>query len=237
MRLRPLHRDQGGSVYVELLVVVLPFLLLILGIAQLALLYVAGSLTQHAARRAVRAAVVVLDDDPRHYGGAPRNALAGGALASDPLDDLLAGLGLSGDRSGESGAGRARLHAIWAAAAAPLLPLSPALVDDGPSVASALGGGRPESRAAAAARTLRSALSISFPAGPGQSALRDRFAPEDLVTVRVTYVHRCAVPLARHVLCGGAPGGDAPGAGEAGGRFRVLRAEATLPNHGARYAY
>lgn len=69
--------DQRGVVFVEFLIVFLVFLTVILGITQLALIYVGRAVTQRSANAAVRAAVVMLDDDPRCYGGAPRNVATG----------------------------------------------------------------------------------------------------------------------------------------------------------------
>ena len=246
-------RDRRGSINVEFLVVILPFLILILGIIQLVMLYVAATLTQHAADQAVRAAVVVLDDDPRFYGGAPRNSLHGGALASDPVDDYLERLGFGGDRSGTV-TGSARLQAIRGAASMALLPISPPVTpSEKSSVDDVLGGGRPESHAGGSARYNRAAVAVTFPTLPGASVLRDRFDIDDDVTVRVTYLYHCGVPLARYVICD-SPGevrrsadaaelghAERPWASELFGlsdaRFLVIQAEATLPNHGAPYAY
>jgi Flp pilus assembly protein TadG len=90
---------QRGAVHVELLVVFLPILMLVLCLVQLTLIYVGKATTQRAANAAVRAAVVVLDDDPRYYGGAPRNVATGARLeairhaAVIPLSSLSAASG------------------------------------------------------------------------------------------------------------------------------------------------
>ena len=248
-----LVRDRRGSINVEFLVVILPFLMLILGIIQLVMLYVAATLTQHAANEAVRAAVVVLDDDPRYYGGAPRNQLHGGALASDPVDDTIERFGLGGGPSATI-TGSARLQAIRGAASIPLLAISPPVTpSEKSSVADVIGGGRPDSHAGGSARYNRSAVAVTFPEGPGATTLRDRFDIDDDVTVRVTYLYHCGVPLVRYVMCD-SPGevmhsakaaelrhAERPWASELLGlsdaRFLVIQAEATLPNHGAPYEY
>ncbi len=62
--------------YVELLFVILPFMALILGLCQTALLYVGGLAVQRSASVAARAAMVVLDDDPKRY-GTSRNKYSG----------------------------------------------------------------------------------------------------------------------------------------------------------------
>jgi hypothetical protein len=74
MRVSPSER---GVVFVEFLIVFMVFLTIVLGIAQLCLIYVGRAVTQRAANGATRAAVVVLDDDPRCYGGAPRSSAVG----------------------------------------------------------------------------------------------------------------------------------------------------------------
>jgi len=72
---RPLARQGGeGSVAVEMVFVIFPFLILVLGIIQLAMLENGKIVGKRAVNAAVRAAVVILDDDPRRYGGSPRNS-------------------------------------------------------------------------------------------------------------------------------------------------------------------
>jgi Flp pilus assembly protein TadG len=68
---------QCGAVFVEFLIVFPPLLMLILGLVQTGMLYVGHAVTQRSANAATRAAVVILDDDPRYYGGAPRNSATG----------------------------------------------------------------------------------------------------------------------------------------------------------------
>ncbi len=246
-------REQHGSINVEFLVVVTPFLMLILGIIQLVMLQVAATMTQHAANEAVRAAVVVLDDDPRYYGGAPRNSLEGGLLPSDPVDDYIQRLGLGGGPSA-SATGSARLQAIRGAASIPLLAIaSPVGSEERTSVEAVIGSGRPEDLAGGSARYNRAAVAVTFPEFPRARSLRTRFGQDDDVTVRVTYLYHCGVPLIRYVMCdspGDARASDGadelrfaerPWASEvlglSGARFKVIQAEATLPNHGAPYAY
>lgn len=175
---------QRGAIFVEFLIVFLPLLALILCLIQLALIYVGKATSQRAANAAVRAAVVILDDDPRYYGGAPRNAATG-----------------------------ARLEEIRRAAVIPLASLSAATG----TVARAVGLSEPGLGASLA--WADGATTVSFPSGTSVGLESD-------VTVRVTHRFRCGVPLGRWVLCH-----------EGGGQWITLRAEATLPNQGARYAY
>jgi hypothetical protein len=55
----------AGSAYIETLLVFPTLLLLITGIAQMTLIWGGELAVKHSANAAVRAAVVVLDDDPR----------------------------------------------------------------------------------------------------------------------------------------------------------------------------
>jgi hypothetical protein len=66
-----------GAVYVEFLVAFLPVLVFFMSLVQLADLQAASVVVQHAAFMATRAAIVVLPDDPAHYGGAPVNQAVG----------------------------------------------------------------------------------------------------------------------------------------------------------------
>ncbi len=67
--------------YVEFIVILMPMLSLFLGLLQLTYAYVGSAVVKRSANAAVRAAVVVLDDNPAYYGGAPRNSATGARLA------------------------------------------------------------------------------------------------------------------------------------------------------------
>ncbi len=64
---RTLAEDRRGAVYVEFLVAFMPVFVTFLGIAQLADLYAARLVIEHAAVRTARAGAVVFPDDPRNY--------------------------------------------------------------------------------------------------------------------------------------------------------------------------
>lgn len=64
-----LTRDHRGAVYVEFLIAFLPLFIFFECLIQLAGIYSAKLIVQHAASCAARAAVVVLHDDPSEYGG------------------------------------------------------------------------------------------------------------------------------------------------------------------------
>ncbi len=72
-----LRSNTRGAIFIEFLFVVLPFLILLFGLAQTALMYMAGMAVKRSAATGARAAMVVLDDDPARYGGQARNTLGG----------------------------------------------------------------------------------------------------------------------------------------------------------------
>jgi Flp pilus assembly protein TadG len=73
-------RDQSGAVYVEFLIAFLPLFLFFSALVQLGMVQIADLVTKHAAVTAARAAIVVLTDDPKYYGGAPVNQAAGARM-------------------------------------------------------------------------------------------------------------------------------------------------------------
>lgn len=173
----------------EFVIVVMPFLILFLGLTQLALVYGAQLMVEHAASKAVRAAVVILPDDHEEadYGGVAVNTVGGG------------GGGLAAYAQAPEGG---RLEAITNAARYVLAPVSPSLDSLGSdSVASALGESVGASIAAGLLGWTRWAVAVTFPDGEG--GVRTEFGPRDEITARVTFLYRCSVPLARRVMCGG----------------------------------
>jgi len=65
------RRSTAGAVYVEFLIAFLPLFVMFMCLVQLAFVEVANLVTKNAAVTGVRAAVVVLPDDPAFYEGAP----------------------------------------------------------------------------------------------------------------------------------------------------------------------
>ena len=149
---RSLARGTSGAVYVEFLIAFLPFFVMVLGIAQSALMYMAHLVVQHSATVAVRAAIVVLPDDPSKYEDAPLNTVAQGrdARTSAAIDGILGWLGgdsssipsIPGFGGGGGGGGggadpsspqatygrrNARMSAIVDAASIPLMAISPSM--------------------------------------------------------------------------------------------------------------
>jgi hypothetical protein len=104
-----LRDDTRGAVYVEFLIAFLPVFVFFLCLLQLALLFSAKLLVEHAATEGSRAAAVVFGDDARSYdepGGGGQNTLSKAradtvraavliALAPLILDDTVASVGVA----------------------------------------------------------------------------------------------------------------------------------------------
>jgi hypothetical protein len=216
-------RDLRGLVYAEFLISFLPFFLLFVGLVQVGLLAVARIVVHHAAVQAVRAAAVVIDDDPyfdessetrrKHVSNAVHGAEAPGVKAAREL----VGRALPGfDHLRHPGCDR--LERIRGAAYLPLSTLSPSYAQlaswfgdllgaedskHGESVASALDD--PWQRIMTGLAYDRVAAAVTFPEKPSASELRSladiEFADDGVITVRVTYLYACNVPIARDLVC------------------------------------
>jgi len=81
--------DQRGAVYVEMLIAYVPVLAFFFGVLQLADIAAAHLIVQHAASAAVRAAVVVMPDDPVFY--------EGGRDGAEPQDNKRADIERAAD--------------------------------------------------------------------------------------------------------------------------------------------
>ncbi len=270
--------DARGAVYVEFLVAFFPVFMLFLATTQLSLLTAAKLVVQHAATSAVRSAVVILSDDPGELGDAPRGNLTEGDPSSvTNAADLLVTFSVPGAGSGlgaasDDDANRitqrgARMVPIRASAYFPLFALSPdaSVLEGHPAdnVERSLSSDLAR-RAAAAFAYARAATVVSVLDRPGSEQLPERIDRKAPVTVRVTYIMHCGVPLARRLVCNSlsdlvAREASAPDDSDnevvrlvrrfgevedrssferlatSGQRFIVLEAEATLPNQGADY--
>jgi hypothetical protein len=298
-----LARDEHGAAYVEFLLVFPPIFMMFLGMIQAAMMYAANLVVTHAATTASRAAVVVLDDNESAYGDEARNDLTGGGEGESPLDKVdgfleWAGLGSAAAApAAEAGStSGARRSAIRSAASIPLLSVSPSMSQlvGSESVYEAIGGDPAERGLTGAAVYNRTAVAVTFPTERAGTSYKAQFDGNEDVTVRVTYLFHCAVPLVNRIMCddivslktgvpleavrelatrtasGGASPAEiaamlervrdgrarlqraSPGVAEldgaespwlayltavTGARFVILRAEATMPNHGAAYSY
>jgi hypothetical protein len=237
--------DRRGVVMLEFLLAFVPIFVLFLGLLQLALLEVADLVVRHAAVAGARSASVVLYDDPQYYAG----AAVGDASEASPRLAVV------------RGAVQVRMAAI-----APAWPALEAAVDPArrPSVADALGPADAARLGFALFAYLPATLAIAFPREPGSDELLDDLGASDALTVRVTQLVPCAVPVAGALLCrrfdwdGSQLRARSGGAGAqralaelkraplaplqallaaSGLPLAVLRAEATLPAQRADYSY
>ena len=202
VRRRGLLGDDRAVVTIEALLALLPVLLAFLGSVQLAFLAAARLVVTHAAIAAARSAAVVLDDDPRFYGGEPRGHIGDDVPRNTRVEppegrpSTTAPLALLG----ESARGERRISVIRRAAAAPLAVLAP-----DPSEAAGWNG-----RGVSSARTAIGSAGlgrIAFGLGAWERAalLVKVDAPPsgdtDTVGVRVGYLFHCAVPVAARLTC------------------------------------
>lgn len=278
---RGLARDPRGVVYVEFLLAFTPLFVFFLGLVQVSLLAVGALVVRHAAARAARSAIVILEDDPARYGGAARRDLLAIGDTDVAWEERLADvLGSGSVPAAESAAGSrigyggARMAAIARAAHAPLAAITPEpgrilewLGLEDPSVARAFGSSPLRRLIHGLRHHLPLTTAVTLPIAPGAAALHESVVPVGApVTVRVTHLFDCAVPIGAALLCDpiewraglerlGWAGGDstddaafdelrrAPGArdhallAKADARFAVLRSEATLPAQHAPYRY
>jgi Flp pilus assembly protein TadG len=215
---------ERGVVYIEFLFAFVPLFLLFLGTCQLALLHTAKLVVHHAAFAAARSAVVVLSEDPQDYDGAPRGSLSfGRADAQLGIEVLLARLGLlppwaalllptlpsadggvlgflaavaNGKWRAQQGA---RMAPIRAAAYMPLLTLAPE--SSQATLAGSVDAGV-ASNVSEALDYTKAASVLTVHDAPGSAELaREPIDGKASVTLRITYVYQCGVPIVRRLMC------------------------------------
>lgn len=211
-----LRRCEAGAVYVEFLVAFFPVFLLFLGTVQLAFVRGAQLVVREAAARACRTAIVILDDDPERH-STPRGSLSGPAAAPGLFSRMQNSLGLG--ETTEQGPAGSRLAAIRKTAYVPLAALSPP-VDWVMGTLGESAGNLNNAVTTDAARfavgfgvyNLAGAI-VTLRDAPGSDELAsDPIAPDAKVTVHVTYLYYCAVPLVSALICDSLPsllGGNA----------------------------
>jgi len=216
---RSFRKNTDGAVYVEFLIVFIPFFIMVLGMMQIALMYAAHLAVQHAAASAVRAAIVVFPDCEARYDGAAQNDVNGGGRGEDPASMLASVFGAGGGASfpglgggSGGGGGGARLDTIRFAANLPLVAASPSLQelegDASPARQNLLGaiGGTtsPAVRLALGALGYNNiAVAINFPNMPNSASatFQTRLAARAPLTARVTYLFHCGVPIVSAMAC------------------------------------
>ena len=207
-----LSSNVSGAIYVEFLVAFIPVLIFFLGLLQLGLIYTANLVVRHAAVRGARAAIVVLEDDPRHYDDSPRGQISyegssenksGGAQGQVVPDLGLPGeLGALADFG--SSRGDARLNAIRRAAYMPLGAVAPSLAKL--SKTFHLGDGSSLGELGNGVRFLAGLLLYNRAAA--MVTLRDKdnkvvetLGSEGDVRIHVTYLYYCGIPIVSNFMC------------------------------------
>jgi len=221
---RPLRsiqkRRTRGAIYVEVLVAIIPVLVFFFGLLQLAMLYSAKLIVRHAAWRAARSAVVILDDDPKRFNDVERGVItyretAGSDQAGGGVEQLLEGIAdvldihlpmtqLRGMASSQAGP---RLSAIKQAASMPLAVLAPtpgALMRTFGLSGDEFGSTSNSTRfligmflynRAAVMVTVRDSEGVVL---GGED---NRVPSTDNITVRVTYLYYCGMPIVNYFMC------------------------------------
>ncbi|MFT3928079.1 MAG: TadE/TadG family type IV pilus assembly protein [Myxococcales bacterium] len=214
----------SGAVFAEFLISFMPFFILFVSVVQLATIATARQVVQHAALQAARAAVVTIDDAPAFYEDGKRKHLEtkGSGKSRDStkkaLDMIAKGIGHR--PTGLGARGTERLNRIRNAAYLPLSVISPtaeqvarfipaaSLISpslENRSIADDLGDLPALRMVVGFGVYARMAAAITFPVSPGADKLRDfndaEFKDREQVTVRVTYLMPCNIPLARELLC------------------------------------
>ncbi len=219
-RIRPpraagLRQSTSGLVYVEVIGAIIPVFVFFFGLLQLALLYTAKLIVAHAASRAARSAVVVLEDSPIHYGCTARGEItyrdlsgsgeSGTEVFLQEVADLLdVDLPIQEVRNMLSSEAGPRLAAIQRAAYMPLATLAPNpgkllstfgiqsdTLNDSSNLTQFLVGLLLYNRAAAM-------VTLRKPDG----SVANQVDPTENITLRVTYLYMCTMPFASTFMCG-----------------------------------
>jgi hypothetical protein len=205
--------DQRGAVFVEFIICFIPMFVFFLGITQLAFSYATKIVVQHAASKAVRAAMVSEPDPkrdcPNGDPGDDRDA-AGFKTLQDPFSMEPSS---NGGGQGPTGGGEEEesplLTKIRAAAYLPLAAMAPPVAayplvgGDGLLAVLAKELGQYTTRFAAGYFIYnRSHAAVTFRDQDGKVLEpQPRRLPEGRVTVHVSYLHYCMIPLASRIMC------------------------------------
>lgn len=166
---------------------------------QLLWLVLAQLIVQHAAYRAARSAVVLLDDDPQYYGGAPRGQVSPGGDHDHTLLSSLTSRKPLTNRQLSLSTTSSRLTGIRQSAYAPLLLLTPPSEWSPTSVRSTFSG--PSARLRTGLLWLQAMSAITLRANSPQREIQSHILPHEMVTVRVSLLYPCLIPLLQPLFC------------------------------------
>ena len=216
VRRRRAGRRCAGAIYVEVLVAIIPVLVFFFGLLQLALLYTAKLVVTHAAQRAVRSAIVVLEDDPARFEDTPQGEVtyhdtsssgsSGGAeqFLQGMADLLKVKLPTADVRSMMSSESGPRLAAIQRAAYMPLATLAPdpaTLLQTFGMSGNDLGVGNSNLSRFVVGLLLYNRAAAMVTLRKPDGTVANCVGATERVTVRVTYMYLCTIPIAANIMC------------------------------------
>ncbi|MEO8182063.1 MAG: hypothetical protein ABI895_24780 [Deltaproteobacteria bacterium] len=215
-RLRRLRSERyAGVIYVEVLVAIIPVLIFFFGLLQLALLYTSRLVVRHAAQRAVRSAVVILEDDPTRFENAGQGEISyhkEGSTSGGSTQQFLQGIGdvlevdlpISDVQQMLSSEAGPRLAAIQRAAYMPLSTLAPspaALLQTFGISGDSLGSGDSNLMQFLVGLLLYNRAAAMVTLRKPDGTVATCVGPTEDVTVRVTYLYFCTMPIAASIMC------------------------------------
>jgi hypothetical protein len=171
----------------EMLLCLTPVMVMFMAVTQAAFLSVAHLVVRHAAQRGARTAIVVLEEDPKYFGDSPRGHLGlpvASHGASPGLPDVST-LSEHFDKIMRALIDRepSRINAIRTAVYLPMALIGP--------------GGMAKGLLYNLAAT-----AVTFPQAPkSEKARQGDYGPTDEITVRVTYLFKCEMPIASAFMC------------------------------------
>jgi TadE-like protein len=205
--LKLLSADARGAVFVEFIISFIPMFIFFLGITQLSFSYAAKLVVHHAATKAARAAIITEPlpkrDCPEGNSAdpnAPRDFGPGTTSMPDPFNQQ------PDASTGEAAEGTPLQIRARAAAYLPLSTLAPPLFayPTGADAAQAVSsfGGQYVSRFAAGYFIYnRSHAAVTFRDANGEVHLPEYFKQDEMVTVHVSYLQYCMIPLVNRIMC------------------------------------
>ena len=207
-------RGSSGAIFVEVLVAIIPVLVFFFGLLQLALLYTARLVVRHAAQRAVRSAVVVLEDDPARFDDTPQGEVTyhdSASTSAGSTEQFLQGLAdvlkvplpLDDVRRMTTSEAGPRLAAIQRAAYMPLATLAPnpATLLGVFGLSQDLGQGNSNLSQFVVGLLLYNRAAAMVTLRKPDGSVANCVGPTEDVTVRVTYLYFCTMPIAASIMC------------------------------------
>lgn len=178
---------ERGVVMLEMLLCLMPVMVMFMATVQASFLSVAHLMVRHAAQRGARTAIVVLEEDPKYFGDSPRGhlGLPDASQSRSQGQSTFPNLSEKFDEIIDALIDRepTRINAIRTAIYLPMALIGP--------------GGM----ATGVVYNLV-ATAVTFPQAPKSEMPRTNdYGPTDEITVRVTYLFQCEIPIASFFMC------------------------------------